>query len=65
MTGGITGTKGSDPQRVNKVEWTNKVFVRLVPGDNDFYTQNVPYEIVDGEKVSKLKMKFREARVLV
>ena len=65
MTGSITGTTGSDPQRVNKVEWTNKVFVRLVPGDNDFYTQNVPYEIVDGEKVSKLKMKFREARVLV
>lgn len=39
----------------NKVKETNKLFVRLVPGDNVFMAENI----------KEIKFKYREARILI
>ena len=54
-TGIIIGKTGSTATNENKVYMTNKSFIRLVPGDNKFYTENI----------SEITLKYREARILV
>lgn len=61
-TGTITGHDGDSGTNTTKVNMTNKVFVRLVPGDNEFYVENVP---VDENGKYKLTLKYKEARILV
>ena len=61
-TGTIVGTTGNSFDRENKVAMTNKKFIRLVPGDNTFYTENLGYE--QGEDPT-ITLKYKEARILV
>ena len=61
-TGTIVGTTGDSPAIENKVVMTNKVFVRLVPGVNEFYVENID---CDESNILNLTLKYKEARILV
>lgn len=63
-TGVINGTTGDSHERESKVAWTNKKFIRLVPGDNVFYTENLKLDGDDPDK-RRISMSFKEARILV
>lgn len=44
-----------DSHNINNIENTNKYFIRLLPGENIFYIENI----------KKITFKFKEARILV
>lgn len=63
-TGVINGTNGDSNERESKVAWTNKKFIRLLPGDNVFHTENLKLDGDDPDK-RRITMSFKEARILV
>ena len=47
--------RGNTADMANRISNTNKKFIRLVPGENKFYVENI----------SEIEFKFKEARILV